>query len=194
MRDPTELDIRSRVSRRLPHESQVCSYVLQESGLLRSRFADPITTIADRHLGNMLLALCGDRFAMEAYVGGGGIDRYCFTLFLRGKASWLQGKSETITTGTVGTVQRLKPGTRILLSDNNARQNLLIKTETLEYALEAMLGDRLQTPLEFRPTIDWSRGLAASLRHQLDILMLDMARGDGIADNAVALASFRIWS
>lgn len=53
-----------------------------------------------------------------------------------------------------------------------------------------MLGDRLQSPLEFKPAIDWSYGLAASLRHQLDILMLDMSRGDGIADNAVALVSF----
>lgn len=108
VRDPTELDIRSRVSRRLPAESRVCSYILQERKLLRARFVNPITTIADRYLGNMLLALCGDRFSMQAYVGGEGIDRYCFTLFLRGKAHWIQGNSETTASGTAGIAHRSK--------------------------------------------------------------------------------------
>ena len=52
-----------------------------------------------------------------------------------------------------------------------------------------MLGDRLRKPLEFIPCIDWTGGLAASLKSQIDFLMLEMTRRDGVADNPAALAS-----
>lgn len=190
VRDPTEMDIRSRVSGRLLDESQVCGYRLHDRNLLQMRFDDPITTIADRRLGSILIALCGDRFATHAHVGGEEIDAYCFTVMLQGKASWAQEKSEIAVTCTNGAALRLKAGTRALVSDNNARRNLWIKVEALEHALEGMLADRLRKPLEFRPAIDWTRGLAASLRLQLDFLMQEMSRKDGVADNPVALASF----
>lgn len=72
VRDPMEMDIRSRVSRRLFDESRMCGYLLQDHGLLRKRFDDPITTIADRRLGDLLIALCGDRFATQGSIGGEG--------------------------------------------------------------------------------------------------------------------------
>jgi len=80
------------------------------------------------------------------------------------------------------------PGTRVLTSDDNARQNLWIEASALERALETMLGAQLREPLDFEPDVDWSRGLAASLKGQIDFLMRELARSDGVADNPVAFA------
>jgi len=190
VRDPLEMDIRSRVSERLLAEVRACGYLLQDRSVLRTRFDDPITIMADRRLGSILIALTSDRFAVHCHVGGDGIDIYCFTVMLQGWASVRQGVIETTVIGTDGAAFRLSAGTRLLASDNNVRQNLLINADALEHALEGMLGERLRKPLEFKPAIDWARGLAASLRSQLDFLMQEMARRDGVADNPVALASF----
>src|SRR6516162_1370553 len=43
--------------------------------------------------------------------------------------------------------------------------------------------------LAFKPGIDWNSGLAASLRGQIDLLIGEMERQGGVADNPVALAS-----
>jgi AraC-like DNA-binding protein len=188
--DPMEMDNRSRVSERLLAEVRACGYLLQDRSLPRTIFDDPITIMADRRLGSILIALTGDRFAVRSLVGGEGIDRYCFTLMLQGRASVRQGEIETIVTGPDGAAFHLSAGTRLLVSDNNARQNLLIKADALEHALEGMLGERLRKPLQFKPAVNWTRGLAASLRLQLDFLMHEMTRHDGAADNPVALASF----
>jgi len=76
-----------------------------------------------------------------------------------------------------------------MTSDGNARQNLWIEASALECALENMLGAQLREPLDFEPAVDWSRGLAASLKGQIDFLMRELARSDGVADNPVALTS-----
>jgi transcriptional regulator GlxA family with amidase domain len=52
-----------------------------------------------------------------------------------------------------------------------------------------MLDRPLREPLTFMPTLDWSGGLAASLKRQFDIVMNEFARPDGLADNPAALAS-----
>jgi hypothetical protein len=52
-----------------------------------------------------------------------------------------------------------------------------------------MLGNRLPERLAFKPGIDWTSGLAASLRGQIDFLMGEIKRQGGVADNRVALAS-----
>lgn len=189
VRDPREMDISSLVSQRLLSENRLLGYRLQDHRALQARFDDPITTIADRRLGSMLIALCGDRFATREDIGGEGIDSYCFAMMLQGKQSLLQGDSESIASGTDGLAFRLSAGTRIRSGESSARQNLWIKADALEHALESMLGDRLRKPLEFKPGVDWSYGLAASLRSQLDFLINEMARRDGVADNPVALAS-----
>ena len=89
-----------------------------------------------------------------------------------------------------GAVFRGFPGLKVLTSDVNARRSFWIEAGTLEHALESMLGDSLRKPLEFAPRVDWSSGLAASLKSQIDFLARDVNRPDGVASNPVALASF----
>jgi AraC-like DNA-binding protein len=190
VRDPNEMDTTSRVSRRLRGDSALFSYQLQNRALLRTSFYEPITIIAERRLGSMLITLSGDRFATQVAINGDGIDSFCFQMMLRGKARLARSESDPILAGTNGAVIRGSPGTKILTSDVNARQSLWIEAGTLEHALEGMLGDSLRKPLEFAPRVDWSSGLAASLRSQIDFLARDVTRPDGVAANPVALASF----
>ena len=42
---------------------------------------------------------------------------------------------------------------------------------------------------QIRPNLDWSSGLAASLKFQLDFVMHESQGSDGMASNPVALAS-----
>jgi AraC-like DNA-binding protein len=184
--DAREIDDSSRVGLHLGPSSSI-RYQLQDRSLIRTRFDDPITTFADRRLGGMSVHLCVDRFPMKCDVVGDGIDSYCFTVMLQGKASLLQSGIETA--GADGLAFRLNTGTRLLTSGLDARVNLWLDAREVERALERMLDDRLRTPLEFKPRVDWTSGLAASLKSQIDFLMHEMTRRDGVADNPVALAS-----
>lgn len=186
VRDPREFDTSSRMGLRLGPD-ELIRYRLQDRSLMRTRFDDPITTFADRHLGSMFIAVCIDRFATKVEVVGDGIDSYCFMMMLRSNASLVRSGRET--TGADGLAVRLSAGTQLLTSDLGARVNLWLSAHAVEQALERMLDDRLRAPLEFKPRVDWSRGLAASLRGQIDFLMLEMRRRDGVADNPAALAS-----
>ena len=177
----------SRVSELL--HNPVWRYRLQDRNLMRVRFDSPITWIRQRQLGNMTICNGGDRFAAQIDVGGGGIDGYCFCAMLDGHASLIQNGTETSGAGANGIVFRATPGMRLLASDTNTRENLWIEASTLEHALESMLCDRLHEPLTFKPGFDWTSGLAASLRGQIDFLARDMQRQGGVADNPVALAS-----
>jgi AraC-like DNA-binding protein len=184
VRDPREIDVSSRLGLQLGPSSSI-RYQLQDRSLIRPRFDDPITTFADRYLGSMLISVCADRFAMKAV--SEGVDIYCFSVMLGGKASLIQGRSET--TGADGLAYRGSANTQMLTSDLDARVNLWLNVREVEHALECMLGDRLRTPLEFKPRVDWTSGLAASLKGQIDFLLQEMKRRDGVADNPVALAS-----
>ena len=137
----------------------------------------------------MMIAHGGDRFATQVDIGGEGLDAYCFTAMVRGQATLIQHGRETTASGVNGLVFRATPGTQILTSDVNARENLWIEASALERALEGMLDNRLRERLAFKPGIDWTSGLAASLKGQIDFLMGEMKRRDGVADNPVALAS-----
>lgn len=190
VRDPTEMDARSRVSGRLFGESALCTYALRDQSLLRTRFVDPIAIFAVRRLGSIMICLSASRFETETDIGGQGIDSYCLTMMLEGTACLIQGNSETVSACSDGAAHRLSAGTRTLWSDNALRRHLWISADALEDVLEGVLGERLRRPLEFKPSIDWSRGLAASLRSELDFLTCEMTRQDGVADNPVALASF----
>ena len=79
----------------------------RDRSLLRARFDDPISTIADRRLGSMLMTLRSHRFASQAYIAGEESGVYFFTSTLQGKASWIQGKNETTVTRTDGAAGRL---------------------------------------------------------------------------------------
>jgi AraC-like DNA-binding protein len=191
--DPSELgDVLSRLTRasgRPFNDSGVWQYRLQDRDLMRVSSDGPTTIIAERRLLNMMIAHGGDRFATQVDVGGDGLNAYCFTVMLRGEATLIQVGRETRAAGPNGLVFRATPGTRILASDANARESLWIEASTLERALEGMLDSRLRERLSFKPAIDWTSGLAASLKGQIDFLMGEMKRPGGVPDNPVALAS-----
>jgi AraC-like DNA-binding protein len=187
--DPRDMDVASGLTRRLPADSHMWSYRLQDRGLMRVRFNNPITSIAGRHVGSMRISHGGDRFATQIDIGGEGIDAYCFSAMSHGRVTLIQHGNETTCVGTNGLVFRGTPGTRALSSDVNARRNLWIEAAALEHALERLLDNRLRERLAFKPGIDWTSGLAASLRSQIDFLMGEVTRQDGVADNPVALVS-----
>jgi AraC-like DNA-binding protein len=188
VRDPKDMDTTSRVSLRFRDDSSLFSYRLQDRGLLRTSFDEPIAIIAERRLGSMLIALCSSQFATQIDIEGDGINSFCFHMVLQGTAKLVRSKNEGVIAGTDGAVFDGSPGTKILTSDISARKSLWIEAGALEHALEGMLGESLRERLEFGPAIDWSSGLAASLRSQIDFLARDMTRPDGVADNPVALA------
>ena len=177
----------SRVSEGL--HSRVWRYQLQDRDLMRVRFDNPITWIAQRRLGSMTISNGGDRFAAQVDIGGDGINSYCFSAMVHGRARLIQNTTETTCAGTNGIVFCATPGTRLLVGDINTRENLWIEASTLEHALESVLGNRLHEPLAFKPGFDWTSGLAASLRDQINFLMREIKRQGGIGDNPVALAS-----
>ena len=186
--DPKEMDTTSRVSQRLRGDSSLFSYRLQDRGLLLASFDEPITIIAERRLGSMLIALCSNQFATQIDIQGEGINCFCFLTILQGTARLVGSKNEEIIEGTNGGVFDGSPGKKILTSDGSARQSLWIEAVALEQALEGMLDESLRRRLEFASDIDWTGGLAASLRSQVDFLARDMIRPNGVADNPVALA------
>ena len=177
----------SRVSERL--HSRVWGYQSQDRDLIRVRFDNPITWITQRRLGSMTISSGGDRFAAQVDIGGGGIDSFCFSAMVHGRAGLIQNGTETTWSGADGIVFRATPGTRLLVGDINARENLWIEASTPEHALEGLLGNRLRERLAFKPAFNWTRGLAASVKGQIDFLMHEMKRQGGVGDNPVALAS-----
>jgi AraC-like DNA-binding protein len=189
VRDPREMGTTSRLSQRLPGDSALFSYRLQDRRLLRASFDQPITIMAERRLGSMLIHLCSSRFATQIDIQGDGLNGFCFHMVLQGKARLARSKDEAIIAGTNGAVLDGSPGTKILTSDVNARQSLWIEAGALEHALEGVLDESLRKRLEFAPGVDWSSGLAASLKSQIDFLIHEATRPDGAADNPVALAS-----
>jgi AraC-like DNA-binding protein len=183
--DPREMEDSSRP----PNDGAEWRYRLQDRRLMPVNFDGPITSIAERYLGSMMIAHGGDRFATQIDIGGDGIDAYCFTAMFHGRVTLIQHGKETTGISANGLAFRGAPGTRILTSDVNARQSLWIEAPALEDALESMLDSRLRERLAFKPGIDWTSGLAASLKGQIDFLMGEIKRQGGVADNPVALAS-----
>jgi len=186
--DPKEMDTTSRVSGRFRGDSALFSYRLQDRGLLLASFDEPITIIAERRLGSMLIALCSNQFATQIDIQGEGINCFCFLTILQGTARLGGNKSENVIAGTSGGVFDGSPGMKLLTSDGSARQSLWVEAAALEQTLEGMLDEGLRKPLEFVSDLDWNSGLAASLRSQIDFLAHDMIRPNGVADNPVALA------
>ena len=187
--DPAELDSRSRVSDRLPGSSRDYRYQLRDRALWRMRFDSPIFSIAIRSAGPVLASHGEGRFATEVSLDGEESDVFGFTTLLQGDMTLIQRGDPTTATSSSGLAYRFGIDTRLVTSDDSVRTNVFIKVAEVEQALEHMLDQRLRTSLEFRPSLDWSCGLAASLKFQLDFVMREFGRPDGIADNAVALAA-----
>ncbi|WP_170979435.1 AraC family transcriptional regulator [Roseomonas sp. HF4] len=187
--DSAELDGLSRVSERFPTQCRTYKYRLQDRALWRQRFDRPIFGLATRSAGSTLASLGENRFATEVAIDGPAVEYYAITTILRGGLTLGQNGRDTTVAEGQALVYRTAPGTRILTSDGSARSNLFIKVEDIETVLEQLLDQRLRKPLEFAPVLDWTHGLAASLRKQLDFMLGEFERPDGVVDNAAALAS-----
>jgi AraC-like DNA-binding protein len=187
--DPAELDSRSRVSERLPEPSRVYKYRLRDPALSGTRFDSPIFTLATRSAGGLLASYGDSRFATEVSIDGDEGDFFCFTTMLQGGLTLHQRGEVTTATASRGLAFRPGHRTRLVTTDRSLRTNVFVKVGELEGTLEHMLDRRLPQPLEFGPALDWKGGLAASLRSQLAFVMQEFERPDGVAGNAVALAS-----
>ncbi len=187
--DPAEFEGRLRASERFPDASRSYKYRLLDSALRRTRFDDPILSLAIRSTGAILACHGGSRFATEVLHEGDDSHFVGFTTVLQGEMTLVEGGVSRTAKADRGLAFRPRHQTRILTSDGSARTNVFIRVTELETALEHMLDARLRSPLDFRSDIDWSRDLAASLKWQLAFLMHEFERPDGVASNAVALAS-----
>ncbi len=187
--DHAALDGTSRVIERVAKPSCVYQYQLQDRALWRTKFESPIFGIATRSAGSMLVSYGGNRFATAIRVDGEGGNLFCFTTQLHGTTTLVRNGQSTTVTERCGLVSRPGAGVRLLVSNDSARANVFFKAADVEDALEHTLDERLRKPLEFRPDLDWSNGLAGSLKYQLDFLMREFQRLDGVASSPVALAS-----
>lgn len=188
--DPETLNGQFQVSERAAQSSRIYTYELRDPTLWCQRFSQPIFTLASRHAGTILASYADSRFATAVSVDGDDGGLYCFTTMLAGRISLEKDGRSTVATRRSGLAWRPGPGGRLLISDDNSRTNVFFKVAEMERALEHLLDDRLQQPLDFAPHLDWSNGLVASLKHQLDFVMDEFQREDGIASNPLALASF----
>lgn len=178
-----------RVTERAAQSRRIYSYQFQDRALWHRRFDQPIFTLGTRSAGSILTSYADSSFAADVSVDGDEGGLYCFTTMLAGHITLeLKGQSTTATTHS-GIVWRPGPGGRLLISDDNARANIFFKVADLESALEHMLDERLYEPLDFEPGLDWSTGLGTSLKHQLDFVMQEFLREDGVTSSPVALAS-----
>jgi AraC-like DNA-binding protein len=187
--DPGTPDGTIRVTERTAEPRCFYKYQLQDRALWPMQFESPIFSIATRNAGSILATYVGNRFATEISIDGEDGDLFCFTAPLHGKTTLVDSGDSTTTTESCGLAFRPGPGARLQISDNNARTNVFLKVAEVEDALERTLDEHLRRPLKFRPNLDWSSGLAASLKFQLDFVMHEFQRSDGVASNPVALAS-----
>lgn len=188
-RHPGDLDGRLQVTERVAKSERIYTYQLQNRALWSAKFDKPIFTLATRAAGSILASYADSSFATDVSVDGDEGDLFCFTTMLSGHITLVKKGNSTTAMDGRGLVWRPGPGGRLLISDDNARRNVFFKVADVEDALEQMLDERLRQPLEFRPDLDWGRGLAVSLKRQLDFVMDEFQRPDGVASNPVALAS-----
>lgn len=186
--ETAELDSRSQVSARLTGPASPYRFHLRDLALLRKRFDIPVFTLAVRSAGSIVATYVDSRFATETSIEGES-DLFCFTTPLHGEMTLIQRGEPTTGTLSRGLAYRFSPAMRMVTSDDSVRTNVFVKVSKMEEALEHMLDKRLRMPLEFRPSLDWSCGLTASLKFQLDFIRSEFERPDGIATNPVALAS-----
>jgi AraC-like DNA-binding protein len=192
--DPGALDGTSRLplSRVLPRVAdprRVWKYQLRDRSLWRQRFQDPVFSVATRSVGSILVSYLKNRFETDISVDGEAGELICFVTTLHGKSMLVQNGDATTATASSGLISRPGPGLLTQTSDNNVRWNVILKVTEVEEALERMLDERLRRPLEFRPRFDWTSGLSASLKRQLDVVMHEFQLADGATSSPVAMAS-----
>lgn len=187
--DAAEFTAASRISSRLPGGSRHYEYLLRDRTLWCRRFSEPIFALADRGAGPVGVCFAENRFGTEVTQSGDDSDVFVVAMPRQGTLTLLQDGTAT-TAGEAGAlVMRPSARARVLFSDAGARANVSIKVAEVETALRHALDSELRRKLEFAPAPDWSRGLAASFRRQLEAVLVEFSSPDGVADNPVALAA-----
>jgi AraC-like DNA-binding protein len=172
-----------------PDRTRTYGYRLLDPTSFRTRFDHPILSLAVRCVGPFVASYGSSSLATEITHEGAYSELINFVTVLQGTTALTAAGLSGEATVDRGLVFRPRNKGRLLTSDQSVRTNFFIKAKDLETALEHMLDTRLHGPLEFHTEIDWSRGLAASLKWQLGFMMQEMERPDGLASNTVALAS-----
>ncbi|UPY37869.1 helix-turn-helix domain-containing protein [Sediminicoccus sp. KRV36] len=188
-RNPVEFERRMREGTPFPANSRSYKYRLLDPVLNRTRFDRPILSLAIRSTPSIVACHGGSRLPTEVLHEGEDSAFIGFTTVLAGEMAVIEGNLSKRGNADTGLVFRLRHQTRMLTDEESTRTHLSFKVTELESALEHMLDARLGAPLEFETEIDWSHGLAASLKWQLAFLMQEFERPDGVVGNAVALAS-----
>lgn len=184
-----EFERRVSQSTPFPATSRIYRYRLLDSALTHARFDQPILSLGMRSAGAIIACHGGNSLSTEVLHEGDESEFVGFTTVLHGRMTLIDGPSSNVGSTAQGLAFRMRDQTRMVSSDKSARTHVSIKLSELEAALEQTLDARLRRPLEFQTEIDWSRGLAASFKWQLAFLMQEFERPDGMASNAVALAS-----
>ncbi|WP_198370084.1 helix-turn-helix domain-containing protein [Roseomonas rosulenta] len=187
--DPAELDAHSRVSDRFPANSRMYKYSLRDRTVRAMRFEQPIFGLAIRGSGPILASLGENRFATDVAIDGDVDEYFGFAIMLAGGMTLVQNRQEATAHAGQGLAYRTGPASRFTIGDDCLRTSVFLKVGEVVKVLEHLLDARLRMPLEFRPEVDWTRGLAASLKRQFDVVLEEFARPDGMADNPVALAA-----
>ena len=187
--DPAEFTASSRISARLPGNSQHYDYQLRDRDLWRMCFNEPIFSLADRRAGMIGVCFAENRFSTEVTVNGDESGVFVIAIPRRGTLTVLQGGAVTTVNEGSGLILRPNSRARVLFSDAGARANLSFQVSEIEAALRHVLDADLRRPLEFTPGLDWTCGLAASFKRQLDTVLAEFQSPDGTADNPVALAA-----
>lgn len=188
-RDPMEFEQRMRAGTPFPANSRTYKYRLLDPALRRTTFDRPILSLGIRSTPSIIACHGGSRLATEVLHEGEDSAYIGFTTVLSGEMSLVEGNVTRRGSVDTGLVFRLHDRTRMLTDEDSTRTHVSFKVAELESALEHMLDARLRIPLEFEAEIDWSHGLAASLKWQLAFLMQEFERPDGVVGNPVALAS-----
>lgn len=183
-----KLDSRLRFASELTGTASPYQYHLLDRSLLGKKFDDPIFTLALRSAGSIITSYVDSRFATETAIQGQS-EVFCLSTILHGNMNLIRGRESTTGTADLGIIHRFDSNMRMLTSDECVRNNVFVQVAQVEEWLEHELDNRLRTPLEFQPSLDWSCGLTASLKFLLDFVRREFERPDGITSNAVALAS-----
>ena len=197
VRDPAEMDERSRVSRRLPGRNAAHCYSLRDPSLRRLSSRTLLTRMVIRSAGDLQLSHVKDRFGTAIEIIGAGMPAYCFGHVLAGRmAASVPGARPACNDGWAetgpghGPIHGGEADTHLLTTDGTARTNLWVATARFDSALRAWLHEELTAPIVFAPTIDWTRGPGAGLRRLIAHAEAEFAVPGGMTTNEVELAAF----
>lgn len=178
-----------RISERVAKSTLIYNYQLQSRVPLSASFARPIFSLATRSAGAIVATYADSSFATNLSINGDEGDLFCFTSIIVGQMTLAERGHCATAVGGQGLAWRPGPGSQLLISDDNARSNVFLKVSDVEDGLVRMLDEPLRQPLEFAPSVDWSSGLAASLKRQFDFVLGDFRAEDGVVSSPIALAS-----